>query len=439
MEPLVFGNLYSLIAAELGKPSSRVEESFATDGEAMADETGKAFGQHTFSYKLVEPIKSPDGAITLLAEGADLSKFLPSVLSRQQQSPNRSIGPIALAPSEAVVGHYRKRILNRLTPAVEDARANPTPVISRLFRAVKPEHRGQMDDALGKAVNRPLASSKGLMTMLEALENDRFDALWKKSIQSAYAGMALMTGVSDATATEPLGSALEVVGSAALYQNLGEMVSRVDEATGARLTSGMLAEAVGLSPRISEIIEQRHRYVRSAEESLESEEPESRTPGNQDASVEARVLAVADIFVTAIHERRGSGSDIEAIKALNFMVSRGKIDKRAVVALTRLYLSHKFAIFFEKAIEIAAMCPFESEAEPILWNILGERNPQKFICKRMECAYMGSQTTLVSQTIPVTFDGKVVGKIPKGEYNSCRQLTGELAKLYKEIAAITSA
>lgn len=439
MEPLQFDSLYDLLAAELGKGSEALQASFSTNPSAVADETAREFATHSFAYRLTEPIKTQDGALTLLAEGADLARFLPNILARQEQSPAHGIGPITLAPSDSVVAHYRRKVMNRLTPAIDETRKNPSPVMERIFRAVRPEMHPRMDSTVERAAGKPLATSVGIMTMLEAVQNPKFDRTWQKSVQSAYTGMSVMTALADGQTPEGIGPQLDNLGSAALFQNLGGMLKpREDDPPTELERAALVASAIGLSPEVCELIVNRRRYVDGQEEPLDASGEKSESADARGAPVEARVLAVADIFVSAVNDGKHAGRDIEAIKALNFLVSRGKIDKRVVIALTRLYLTRKFALFFEKASDIVQLCPHRPVAEPILWNILGERNPQKFICQHRDCAYLGSQQTLVSQTIPVVFDGKVVGKIYKGEYMSCRHLTAELAKLYKEIAAITN-
>jgi hypothetical protein len=145
---------------------------------------------------------------------------------------------------------------------------------------------------------------------------------------------------------------------------------------------------------------------------------------------------VANLFVSALARSKKQGKDIETIKGLNFLVTDRKLDRRAVSILTKLYLSKKFALFVEKATEILNLCPHEFKTTPVLWNILGERNPQKFICQYTDCVHLGTQVTMVSSTIPVEFEGKVISKIKKGDYYSCRYLTEELANLYKKIAAL---
>jgi hypothetical protein len=103
-----------------------------------------------------------------------------------------------------------------------------------------------------------------------------------------------------------------------------------------------------------------------------------------------------------------------------------------------MYFSKKFALFVEKATDIMAQCPHQAETAPILWNILGERNPHKFICQLKSCAHLGNQVTMIAQSIAVKLEEKVVGKVAQGEYSNCTFLSAELEKLYRDVAAVSS-
>lgn len=434
MEPIRFENLYDLLAIELDRPVDRVRQGVVTDPEGLAEDADKAFAANKCRFPLLEPLTTPDGSMTLLASGSDLDKKVGSVITRQAKHPENPIGPVIFAPNDELVGHFRQMIMARLTPAMDEMKSNPHPALHRIFGAFKPAQVEAFSSAIERAVAGTMSSAAALLSMLQVAKSEGLDPRWKHSIQSAYTAMAIMSSLSELTTDKEVRLSVENLGSAALFQDVAAMLKPAlygKDTQRHPLRSAQLAETIGLSRAVQELIENHHKIM-----GLKSEGEEVATPA--DLTQEAKVLVVANLFVSAVNEPGRTGGDIEAIKGLNFMISEGKVDKRAVVTLTRLYLSHKFALFFEKAMEISKRCYYEGQADPILWNILGERNPQKFICSYTECAHLGSQQTLVSQTIPVKFDGQVVAKIKKGEYNNCRFLTGELANLYKEIAGLST-
>ena len=434
MEPIRFENLYDFLNVEINRPLDKIHGSVASDPDELAEAANQVFLSRPFPYTLVEPITTQDGSMTLLAAGSDLAKKVGSVVSRQAKDPENPIGPIVLTPGDSLVGHYRKMILDRAAPALDDMKTKPPRVVARLHGAVKPSQRATMDSILEKALGKSMASAAALMTMIQATRSEVFDSRWRLSLQSAYTGMAIMGALSELAAEENLSPSIERIGTAALFQDLAVIMKPqlyAKDTARHPIRSAQLAESLGFEKPVTELIVNHHSLTDDSADSAAEEKAVS-------LSVEAKVLVVANLFISAVNESQKAGSDIEAIKGLNYLMGDGKADKRSVVTLTRLYLSQKFALFYEKAMEIASKCVHENMAEPILWNILGERNPQKFICNYKDCAYLGSQQTLVSHTIPVEFDGKVVGKIRKGEYYSCRLLTGELANLYKEIAALST-
>lgn len=440
MEPVRFETLYDLLAIELDRDAEKVREGVASNPEALGEAANAVFGARSFPWTLAEPITTAEGSMTLLATGADLGKKVGSIVSRQAKDPDVPIGPVVFMPGDQLVEHYRRMVLSRLTPAIDETKTSPSPVLSRIFGATKGPLHAFMDSTVEKGAARSFATSSGLMTMLSVVRGAGFAERWKLSVESAYVAMAVMGAMSELAEEEQLKPSIEAVGNAALYQDLAVMLKPslyAKETARHPQRSAQIAGMLGVPPQVCALIELHHSYVSDEAEAQKEGEPKA---GGQPKGlpVEAKVLVVANLFMSALHEAHRLGGDIEAIKGLNFMMGEGKIDKRAVVTLTRLYLSHKFALFFEKAMEIAALCPFEGQAEPILWNILGERSPQKFICRFKDCMHLGSQQTLVSQTIPVRFDGKVVSKIRKGEYTSCRYLTNKLGELYKEISQLST-
>lgn len=442
MEPIRFENLYDLLAIELSREFDAVRAGIGSDPDSIGDAAEKAFSSNTFSYSLLEPITTPDGSMTLLAAGSDFGKKVSSVVSRQAKDPDYPLGPIVLTPSDPLVGHYRKMILDKMTPPLDELKSTPPPALARIFSAVKPAARAHMDATVEKGVAKSFSTAQGLMMMLQVIRSEGFTQRWRVSVESAYASMAVMGAMSELSSDENLRPSIEAVGNAALYQDLSVMLKPglyARDTARHPLRSAQMAETIGIDKQACGLIELHHAYVSDEKDPAEAADADKKQNGAlKNMPVEAKVLVVANLFMAAVNDSQKMGGDIEAIKGLNFLMGEGKVDKRAVVTLTRLYLSQKFALFFEKAMEISALCPFESTADPILWNILGERNPQKFICNYKECMHLGSQQTLVSQTIPVKFDGKVVSRIRKGEYYSCRFLTGKLADLYKEISLLNT-
>lgn len=442
MEPIHFDNLYDLLSVELGRPVDKVREGVDRNSEEVAEAAARSFGSQKFKFTLLEPINTPEGSMTLLAAGSDLGTKISAIIGRQAKDTSTPLGPIIFAPEDGMVGHFRSVVLDRLTPAMDEYKTDPPPHIKRVFLAVKPALRPAMDGIVERTAAKCLTGSQGLMSMLQAVRNEGFDGLWKRSLQSSYMAMSVMSAVSELADDREMLPLIEKTGKAGLMQDLAIMLKPnlyAKDTVRHPSRSSQIASSMGFEEPVCELIENHHRYMAAIPDEEGAKDAQANhEPGAKALSPEAKVLVVANLFISALNDQTKVGGDIEAIKGLNFLMAEGKVDKRAVVTLTRLYLSRKFALFFEKATEIKTKCPHDNIAEPILWNILGERNPQKFICNFKDCAHLGSQQTLVSQTIPVKFDDKVVAKIRKGEYYACRYLTGELANLYKEVAVLNT-
>lgn len=441
MDPLRFENIYEILAAELERGADLVRLSVTGEAEALSEIAEKAFKNVNVQFILKEPLLTFDGSMPLLAAGSDLGAKIGSVISRQAKNPDSVLGPIILTPSESLVSHYRAKVLHVLAPAMNETKSNPSQAIGRVFKAVKPELRNMMDTIVEASVTGCLTDSNGLAMMLQITRNKGFESRWKMSIEACYLAMAIRSEMGEIQEEAKLKTSLERTGKAGLFQDLAVMLkpslySRETAMHPSR--SAQMAEAMGCDSVVCELIGLHHTLKEEqAPRTREGEEEQKAIPART-VPPDATALVVANLFVSALGESKKSGADIEIIKSLNFMMAEGRLEKKPVTALTRLYLSNKFALFYEKATAIRDLCPHESEAEPVLWNILGERNPQKFICRYKDCPHLGSQQTLVSQTIPVVFDGNVVAKIVKGDYYSCPFLTSKLASLYKEVALLNT-
>lgn len=440
MEPIRFENIYEILAAELERSADLIRMSVSGESDALSDIADKAFKNAEVAFILKEPLLNIDGSVPLLASGVDISSKIGTLVSRQAKTPDSILGPIILVASDGLVSHYRSKVLNVLAPAMNDTKNNPPQAVGRVFKALKPDLRNLMDSVIEASVTGCLTDSRGIAIMLQIIRNKGFEERWKMSIHSSYLAMAIRSEMGELQDEGKLKSSLDKTGKAALFQDVAVMLKPnlySKETAMHPSRSAQMAETMGLDAGVCELIGLHHTLEEIKPVKTDDEE-EPREIQGKGLNPDTMALVVANLFVAALNESKKSGADIEIIKSLNFMMGEGKLPKKPVTALTRLYLSNKFALFYEKATGIRGLCPHENIAEPVLWNILGERSPQKFICRHKDCAHLGSQQTLVSQTIPVVFDGKVVTKINKGDYYSCPFLTSKLASLYKEVALLNT-
>lgn len=442
---LQFENLYEFLSLELDRPAADIHEEAAhPDGaESLEAATAAAFkGRGFVPYELAEPVRSPSDGQVLVNLGQDLRQKIGSLLAWQCRASDSPVGPICLAAKPEIMDCYRKIVEARLKPARELALSNQNFILERLMGAVGAKKKNLFGEITDSVLKRAMSSSGGLMVFLQATRDQTAKDIWKRTFQTAYVAMSIADGANELTEEDELREIILRTGSAALLADLAVMLKPAlykNDATRHPVRSVQIASEMGFDGAVQSVIADHHRFLVPLGGEMDHDaEPDQPPVPASTIPFEARILLVAGLFMTILDEPSRRGRDIEAIKGLGFLMAEGKVDRRAVTTLTRLYLSHKFALFVEKATEIATHCPHENTAVPILWNILGERNPQKFICNYRNCAHLGSQVTMVSNAIKVEFDGKTIGKIKKGEYYSCRLLTEELGKLYLEISKLST-
>lgn len=442
-QPLEFESLYELLSVELSRPLADVQAAAVKPdaAEALEQAATQALGQRGFAYELADAVANPADGQVLLTKGQDLRQRIGSLMTRQLRIPDQPLGPIALVPKVELLSHYRRMVEERLRPAREMALSAQNPVMGRLTASLGPERKALCEQALDQALSRALLNPPGVLLLLQATRDPEAKDIWRRCYQTAFVAMSIDVEAHELSSKEELASETGVLAPAALLADLAVLLKPSlyrNDAVRHPARSAQLARELGFGEETCAVIAEHHRFLAplGGDHKADEEAEESRLPASA-IPFAARVLLVAGLFISILDNPDKPGHDIEAIKGLSFLMAEGKVDRRAVTALTRLYLSKKFALFVEKAGEIAKLCPHDSVAEPILWNILGERSPQKFICKYENCAHRGSQMTMVSSSIKVVFEGKVLGKIGKGEYMSCRRLTEELGKLYAEIAKLS--
>ncbi|MBI5440150.1 MAG: hypothetical protein HY900_02945, partial [Deltaproteobacteria bacterium] len=369
----------------------------------------------------------------LLNVGGDLAAKIDSVARRQAGRPEVRLGPVVLEGSEAVASRYCRKIHDFLDPLLERAGPQVNPFVQRVYRSLGPEGTetaNNVRDMLQKA----LSNAAGLGHLLRAIRDEQSAKLWERSVAAAYISAALGSVWCREAKGRPRDATVRQLAGAGLLQDLSILLRPSlyrSDLTRHPVRSAPLAGEMGFSATLQELVEDHHRLL----------VPDGETDGQETerpVSEAASLLVVTNMFVASLWAGSHRERDIEGIKALNFLMSEGKLPREPVGILTRMYFSKKFSLFVEKATDIMALCPQVAAAKPILWNILGERNPHKFICQLKTCPHIGSQVTMIAQAIGVRLEEKVVGQIEQGEYSNCTYLSTELEKLYREIASVST-
>lgn len=439
MEPIAFGDFFEFISLETGKSTEDllVWANSADGGESFVRAAQKAV-EGAGPLLLVEPLGTPGGQQVLLNIGADLTSKVEAIARRQLTKPDVPLGPIVLDGNDATASRYRAKVLSCLDPIFERAGPDANPFVQRVHSSLGP--RGtEVREAVRDALEKALSSAAGMGHLLRAIRDEQSGRLWERSAATAYVAASLgRVWCAEAKGRVP-DQTVRPLAAAGLFQDLSILLRPSlykNDLTRHPVRSAQLLAEMGFSGRVQELVEDHHHFLKPIEEQGPDEPVEADE--RREPSPVAYLLVVANMFTASLWSSTRRERDIEGIKALNFLMSEGKLPKEPVGILTRMYFSKKFALFIEKAAEIMGLCPHQPNAKPILWNILGERNPQKFICQLKACPHLGNQVTMIAQPIAVRLEEKVVGQIAQGEYNNCRHLSTELEKLYREIAALST-
>lgn len=437
MDSINFIDLYEFLSIELGVPSGELHAlAAAPDGEERLGALAHGVFQSAGLLVLAEGFGTPGGQQTLLNAGADLGARIDAVVKRQVKNPDARLGPVVLAAGDDTVARYKGKVLAMLAPVLENVTPASDPMLQRFYRSLGEQEAGLVATRLRAGIDQALTTSAGLGHLLRATRDPTSASVWERSVASALVCSAMAKSWSRERSAEPRPDHSEALSLAALFQDLSLLLFPSLEGEGpARhaVRSGQLVREMGFGADVGYYAERHHQLL------VDDGEDEDLLPPVEEGLPEraaAALLVVANLFVSSAWGETEGNKDIEAIKGLHFLSADRVVERSPVVTLTRLYLSKRLAFYMEKAEELARKCTHPKDVLPVLWNIVNHRPPQKIICSHAHCDQLGSQITWVAQPISVNFDGRVLGEVHKGEYLSCRLLTTELEKLFKEIAAI---
>lgn len=426
MEKLGFNDIFDFLAVELGK-SAKDLRALAAASEGV-ERLAAILTEAAFTgelHKLTDPLMSPGESTPLIASDVTLTQSrIKSLINRQLKYPESPIGPLNIAPDEAVMGHYRALLRSHFSQLASSLSSNPSQNIRQLHTAINTVPKlNELQDDYSKVLDLVLASPEAVARILPSLSGGKRDG-FAESVDASLCAMALRVLCGILGMSHPHKSELLELGMAALLQDVGAKSGmKEEEDPDHPERSAQIAREMGANDTIVELVKNHHRLTNEIGAPL----------FNSGALIsEAEATLISTNAILSELRTNSTGHSFEIAKNLHHLARMGFLDVRVVKAFTRLFLPKIQAVIIEKAEGLKDACAL-SVNNPILWPVSGGKAPSVFICRHFDCEYATPQISRLATDIPFKIDGRVIAVITKGEYFTCPLLTKHLKTLYQRI------
>ncbi|MBI5016143.1 MAG: hypothetical protein HZB55_11755 [Deltaproteobacteria bacterium] len=423
MNDIEYADIFELLAPELEQSASALRAALQKDGTGISSvvQSLESSGFDDSGMILSAPVIDHGQAIPLVAEGAKLTtRYVKALLGRQCQDVNTAIGPLKIAPTEALVAHYRskmRRVLNAIVADVSRARSQG---LRRFYGAADSSgHLKVAQECFAEVSEKLLESPECVTSLVRMVAASARRDPFGDGPDAALVAMVLFHQYLDRPGDDR--GALVTIGTAALLQDISLSGENLQRATAqhAAQSAGMAA-TLGASPRVVGLIRQHHTMT----------DPQGRPAlmSRGFLTPEAKVLVATNAFTDECSQS-ANGNPFEVAKKLSHLAAQRYVDTRAVRILCRLLLPKLKAYVLEQSDRIAAQCT-RAEATPILWPILGDKVPTVFLCQDSLCQHRTEQVSHISRPVVFQVEGQEVASVSAGDYSTCSALTPHLRALH---------
>lgn len=423
---IVHEDLLTFLAAELPHAEEELRGMLEEDPDSP-ERLAAALQRSSLAelpYTLATPVADRQEGAPLIAEGVRLSeRMVRSLLSRQRQALDSPIGPVAFAPDEAVVAHYRRKVTRYLQDLVARVRGAETGSSGTLYKMIARSHDlARLEACFGEVVERLVASPQNLSALLPFVSRQDCHAVLARGVHTAFVAMAVLATHARSAAPAPEREAFVDLGMAALLQDLGLVLDPETPRQDHPQRSMEIAETLGAGPAVLALILGHHCMGARAE-------PSAAGPADAKGAG-LRVLVATNVFVGKTCER--NGQIFEAVKMMNHLAESDLLDRQVVRDLAVLFLPRVKSFVIEQANRLGKQCPAPGNT-PILWPVTGGRVPVVFLCGTSGCPHQTAQVTRLAMDVPFELDGVTLATIAKGDYFTCPPLTSKLRQLHAVI------
>lgn len=414
-------SIFEYIAVDINRSEKFIRELLFEKGKSALMELINQENSTLVNHDIVlgSPIIDNNGNV-LINKGIAIQLFFSSLLDRYLKDPEFETEPFSIQPCENVLNSYRSKLSEKLKKSVGSAVKNNFKSEQMMKTLNADTGRENPSEMFDRFIGGMLSSANGISVMFKMMKNDlNKSADFGFTMDSTHLCMAVMDRYMDKMSNLIDKDAMvKQIGYVTFFQKVSNIMG---EKKSSPIKSAEVASHCTKDKSIKYAIENQDNY-------LEDGVPFFKNKG-ADQIIFSRILMTVNVFLDIIKTAKIETDNMELYKALYDIADKGYIDRFVVKILSEMFLPKIKMMLLEYALKITDLC----DQKNIIWNLIGDMVPVKFICERSGCEHSGLNRTLVPEDITIKVKDFYEYTISSGIYTQCSTLSEKLKVVYKKI------